>query len=280
MLRSSLISYGAAIFGLAVAVIVLAEISGLRREIAGLRATVRALDADRVEAHRALLSSTSAIPLPPQRSLPPIDGDLFALQRRVDALESDLNDAIDSLNRMVDELNRTTAAAQKVPQPGWSAAQAAGPPDTNSGGDHPTAWAAAEQDGGVEWLRAQFEAPVEIAQIRVRETDHPGAIVKVTAILDDGREVVIWRGNEPVGLSAPYEAAFTAGAGITARAVQIDLDTSKTPGWEEIDAIELVGRDGSRQWASAVNASSSYGSRSTGLTLESAGDLRRFFRSH
>jgi hypothetical protein len=202
-----------------------------------------------------------------------LDADLLALQRRVETLEADLSDAIDSLNKTVDEFNRMSAASKKVAQPGWSAAQASGPPDTQSGGDHPSAWAAAEQDAGPEWLRAQFETPVDIAQVRVRETDHPGAIVKVTAILEDGREIPIWHGAEPTGLTPPYDAAFSAPSGIKARAVQIELDTRKTPGWEEIDAIELVGRDGSHQWASSVTASSSYGTRSTGLTLEGNGAL-------
>ena len=43
--------------------------------------------------------------------------------------------------------------------------------------------------------------------------------------------------------------------------VIVRLDTASVPGWNEIDAIELVGRDGSRQWAVAANASSSYAER-------------------
>jgi len=36
------------------------------------------------------------------------------------------------------------------------------------------------------------------------------------------------------------------------------LDRRRVPGWNEIDAVELVGRDGSRQWATSAIASSSY----------------------
>jgi hypothetical protein len=30
------------------------------------------------------------------------------------------------------------------------------------------------------------------------------------------------------------------------------------PGWNEIDAVELIGRDGSHQWAKQASASSTY----------------------
>ena len=36
------------------------------------------------------------------------------------------------------------------------------------------------------------------------------------------------------------------------------LDTNRAPGWNEIDAVELLG-PGGRQWASDARASSNYG---------------------
>ena len=39
---------------------------------------------------------------------------------------------------------------------------------------------------------------------------------------------------------------------------RVDFDRARVPGWNEIDAVELVGRDGSRQWATSAKASSSY----------------------
>ena len=41
-------------------------------------------------------------------------------------------------------------------------------------------------------------------------------------------------------------------------AVRIVLDTTRSPGWNEIDAVELVGPQG-RAWASEARASSTYG---------------------
>lgn len=256
---------------LVIAVIALWQVRTMKEELAALRKTLAFFEGRRSDTQLSARPSAPAFPAPLAVPARVLDADLLALQRRVETLEADLSDAIDSLNKTVDEFNRMSATSKKVAQPGWSAAQASGPPDTQSGGDHPSAWAAAEQDAGPEWLRAQFDTPVDIAQVRVRETDHPGAIVKVTAILDDGREIPIWHGAEPTGLTPPYDAAFSAPSGIKARAVQVELDTRKTPGWEEIDAIELVGRDGSRQWANSVTASSSYGTRSTGLTFKGSG---------
>ena len=43
-----------------------------------------------------------------------------------------------------------------------------------------------------------------------------------------------------------------------ARHLKIYLDTSAVAGWNEIDAVEIVAKDGSRQWACEATASSSY----------------------
>jgi hypothetical protein len=55
-----------------------------------------------------------------------------------------------------------------------------------------------------------------------------------------------------------FEIRF-APTGFRVRAVRIVLDTNKRPGWCEIDAVELLGPDGS-SWAQDATASSSYGS--------------------
>ena len=48
--------------------------------------------------------------------------------------------------------------------------------------------------------------------------------------------------------------------------MKVYLDTKRVAGWNEIDAVELIGRDGSRQWAKGASASSSYGA-SRGLSF-------------
>lgn len=139
----------------------------------------------------------------------------------------------------------------------WGPEQATGAPDTPQAGDIQTAWASLQPDGGPEWLQVEFDRAVKIAEIRIRETFNPGAVNKVTAIAADGKEEVVWEGEDPTK-TAPGDLVVKAQKDVTAGMVKIHLDSNKVPGWNEIDAVELVGADGSRQWASRASASSTY----------------------
>ena len=150
-----------------------------------------------------------------------------------------------------------TAPPADGPKPSWGPEQATGEPDTLQAGDIPTAWAPLEQDGGEEWLKLDYERAVDIAEVRVRETHNPGAVSKVTAFLANGTEVTLWEGTEPP-VTAPVEMSFQVPSGVTAQSVKVYLDTKRVPGWNEIDAVELIGRDGSHQWAKQASASSTY----------------------
>src|SRR5205823_3737509 len=51
---------------------------------------------------------------------------------------------------------------------------------------------------GVPILDKPFGGPeVEIAEVRVRETYNPGALILIAAVLADGSETLIWKGVEP-----------------------------------------------------------------------------------
>src|SRR5207245_955698 len=112
-------------------------------------------------------------------------------------------------------------------------------------------------DGGEEWLKLEYERPVDLVEVRVRESFNAGAIAKVTAFLPNGEEVTLWEGQEPP-LQAPVDTSFPVNVAVRASSVKVYLDTRRVPGWNEIDAVELIGRDGSRQWATAATASSTY----------------------
>jgi hypothetical protein len=141
----------------------------------------------------------------------------------------------------------------------WGSEQALGPPDTERAGDVPTAWASREPDAGLEWLSASFDQAVDIAEVRIRESYNPGAISKVATVVN-GQELVLWEGTAQGG--APLRDFVVRPAfPVRANAVIVYLDTARVPGWNEIDAVELVGRDGSRQWATAASASSTYAER-------------------
>lgn len=150
----------------------------------------------------------------------------------------------------------------------WGPEQATGAPDTITAGDFPTAWASRQQDVGQEWLEVEFQRPVAIAEVRIWETFNPGAINKVVAlpVSATGEGVVIWEG-EAERASAPHEMVVQPRAPVASNRIKIHVDTTRVRGWNEIDAVELVGRDGSRQWAKRASASSFYGDGGTAQDL-------------
>jgi hypothetical protein len=179
---------------------------------------------------------------------------LNAFDERLRELERTVDELADAWNRFaVDEDEKRRKAAMRA----WGPEQATGAPDCKGAGDQRSAWASLQADGGEQWLETSYAKPVEIAQVRVLENENPGAIVRIVAILDGGTEVPLWNGDEPKS-SAPADHVFPVRPGIVASKVRVVLDTSKVPGWNEVDAVELIGRDGSRQWATTATASSTY----------------------
>jgi hypothetical protein len=141
----------------------------------------------------------------------------------------------------------------------WDHSQATGAPDTPEPGDHPTAWAPNRQSGE-QWLLLGYRKAVEIKEINIHETHCPGAISKVAAFLPDGSEKVLWHGTatQPSLGEDSLETSLPVPAGTTASQIKVYVDTDRVRSWPEIDAVELVGTNGSHQWASDSRASSSY----------------------
>src|SRR5262245_64854552 len=52
------------------------------------------------------------------------------------------------------------SASTEYSNPRWAASQATGAPNTESSGDHDTAWASREEDAGEEWLELDYEKGV------------------------------------------------------------------------------------------------------------------------
>ena len=107
-------------------------------------------------------------------------------------------------------------------------------------------------------MKVDYERETQVSEVVVRETYNPGAIIRVTALLPGGEETLLWDGEEPPA-QAPVDRSFPAmHSKVVAKSIKIYLDTKKVPGWNEIDAVELIGADGSRQWATGASASSTY----------------------
>jgi hypothetical protein len=141
--------------------------------------------------------------------------------------------------------------------PNWHALKATGPPDaTPATQDHPNAWATREQDRGREWLELAYDPPRRATAVRIFEVNVPGAVVEIETVDEGGTRRSVWKGTDPTTVAGAFEIAF-APTSYRVRSVRVILDTSKRKGWEEIDAVELVGPDG-RACASGASASSSY----------------------
>jgi hypothetical protein len=150
---------------------------------------------------------------------------------------------------------------EPVPKRSWGPEQVTGASDTFSAGDIPTAWASREPNAGAEWLKLEYSNAVEVAEVRVRETYNPGAISRIAAVGANGQETIMWEGTEPAS-RAPVDMVFTAQSrNIWAKSVVIYLDTTRVASWSEIDSVELIGRNGQRQWAMQASASSTYAER-------------------
>lgn len=151
-------------------------------------------------------------------------------------------------------------AIARMKGPGWGDAQMTGPPDTPVGGDNQTAWASKQAQEGLVTVELDFPIEVTPEQVRVHETFNPGAIVKVEARTSGGDHVTLWTGEAGPAGSIRWFVPSLEQLDDRVRTIRLTLDTDKVKGWNEIDAVELVG-DGRRQWASAARSSSCYARR-------------------
>jgi hypothetical protein len=141
----------------------------------------------------------------------------------------------------------------------WGPEQAIGAPDTFAAGDMQTAWASRTQDDMPEWLMLDYAQAVKIARVKVYETYNPGALVRVTAFDDNGKEIELWQGKDPTAIGAGMGVSEVAAAApVTSKRIKIYLDSMHVPGWNEIDAVGIVDDAGKTHWATGARASSTY----------------------
>ena len=125
----------------------------------------------------------------------------------------------------------------------WTPEHMTGPPDVYPKyGDYDQAWTAAYSNSGTEWVELFYDEAVFVQRIDVYETYNPGAIVKAELIDDAGRAHVVWEGRAQ---AAPQESRIlyieNTKVDIPARHVRLELQTDQVPGFNEIDAVCLIG---------------------------------------
>ncbi|MFI5197363.1 MAG: hypothetical protein ACHQJD_01990 [Thermoanaerobaculia bacterium] len=124
----------------------------------------------------------------------------------------------------------------------WSANQVTGLPNVDKYGDDGHAWAPKTPDGGIEWLDVKFPKPVHATEIRVRESCGSGAVIKVELFDEQGVAHTAWAGNDPT-TELNYLIVKLPKTEYKTDRVKVTLATNVIPGWNEIDAIQLVGKD-------------------------------------
>ncbi|MCU0865634.1 MAG: hypothetical protein MUC36_17760 [Planctomycetes bacterium] len=139
---------------------------------------------------------------------------------------------------------RATASSQ-YSAPQYAATQATGAPDVKVAGDAPEAWCPGANDDGQATLELEFATIAAATGVRVRQNAGPGAIAKVEAIAVDGREHVWWQGRDPLPATAARDFAwFVVRVPATPYEVsrlRLTLDLASVAGWNQIDAVQLVG---------------------------------------
>ncbi|KAA6438644.1 OmpA family protein [Dyadobacter flavalbus] len=122
-------------------------------------------------------------------------------------------------------------------------------------GSSPCAWSPAEADGrNEEWIKVGFEKSIPLKQIAIAENFNPGAITRVYAYDESGKEFLITEAvsSQPAKQAqSGTRAAETQPAAkgrmlrifpkqnITANAVKIVLQPGKVAGFNQIDAIAI-----------------------------------------
>lgn len=131
-------------------------------------------------------------------------------------------------------------ASSEYQQDRWGAAQATGRPDTFEGGDAHTAWASMDADSDSEWLELTYDTWVKPSMIRVHETFNPGAVAKIEGLDGTGKWHTLWEGKDTVA-EAPGWLEVAVKGGFACRVIRVTIDNDLDTGWNEIDAVELVG---------------------------------------
>ena len=141
----------------------------------------------------------------------------------------------------------TATASSVYGKTQYSAAQATGAPNIKVAGNSPDAWCPARKNEGTEWLEVSFAKPVHATEVRIRQNDAPGCIVKIEAIEPDGAAHVWWEGVDPYVAPPTREIAWFAvrvpQTTYLVAKVKITLNLAAVSGWKEIDAVQLVSGD-------------------------------------
>jgi beta-lactamase regulating signal transducer with metallopeptidase domain len=166
--------------------------------------------------------------------------------------------AQEKLGRRWDFVSATTiGSTEKRP---WGPEQATGAPDSTMGEDTPTAWASLTPDGQDEWLELGYDEAVDTVAILVYENLAPGALTQVIVHSADQPGLSFtWTGADPTKTTHRFGISVVPlRVPMKTKRIRLIIDSKNVPGWNEIDAVGLLDRQGQVHWATSAQASSTF----------------------
>ena len=136
-------------------------------------------------------------------------------------------------------------ASSQYGNPDWAASQATGEPDVTECGDNVNAWASYGSNTK-EWIELTYETPVTPTEINIYQNYNPSQIVQVQMTATDGKKYTAWEGSPELTEYCPDQMTISLELTkkILVNKLRITIDQRYQGwGWDEIDAVELVGID-------------------------------------
>lgn len=137
----------------------------------------------------------------------------------------------------------SATASTQYSESSWNAEQATGAPNVMECGDNGLAWASSNGDS-VEWLELAYAIPVVPTEIVIHQSYNPSQVIEVDVIDTDGNTYIAWKGTPKSVSICPDKMTITLELEekIIVNKVVVTIDQSVLNlGWNEIDAVELVG---------------------------------------
>ncbi len=134
-------------------------------------------------------------------------------------------------------------ASSQYGNPDWAASQATGEPNVTECGDNVNAWASYGSNTK-EWIELTYETPVVPTEINIFQNYNPSQVVEVQMIATDGKKYIVWEGEPVITEYCPDQMTITIDLTkmVKVNKLRITVDQRIMGwGWDEIDAVELVG---------------------------------------
>ena len=146
--------------------------------------------------------------------------------------------------RVISQWASNAEGSSEFANPEWSAAQLIDSPDAPGCGDYQLAWASAASDS-IEPLEVGFLTRVYPLEIYIHQSFNPNQVVKVEVLNPDTGAYYTVLQKNPIQIDRPCPYVLeiiVEGIDFETDRIRITVDQSQLGlGWNEIDAVQLIG---------------------------------------